>query len=205
MTPDLPSQLETQRLLLRPLTLEDLPFFVDLHLDPKVVLYLGGDGSPRSPEVTRSWLDTMLRWYRDDGVGAFAVLRRDNGQLIGRCGLSIFEVDLQPSSQTGSYLTTWGRGSMAAGTPFRTVVEVGYVIHPDQWGHGYATEAAGCWYGFGFQERGEEAIDSIIHADNAASIRVAEKNGLTRAEEVLHMDGRDFYAYRITREEWGGR
>ena len=200
--PLLPSPLESERLLLRPITAKDLPVFIKMHQDEKVTTFLGGDGSPRSPEKSQAWFDTIQRWYRKDGVGPFAIVLRDTGQIIGRSGMSFFEVELIPSITNGIRRTTSGKGSKPSGTDFERVLEVGYVVHPDEWGHGYATEAAKSWYRYSFQERGEDAVYSLIHEDNLASIRVAEKNGLRRSGKIWNLEGRNFFPYTITAEEW---
>ena len=189
----------------RPITAEDLPIFIKMHQDEKVTAFLGGDGSPRSPEKSQAWFDTIQRWYKEDGVGPFAIVLRDTGQVIGRSGISFFEVELIPSLANGICRATSGKGSMPPDINFKRVLEVGYVVHPDEWGHGYATEAAQSWYRYGFQERGEDAIYSLIHGDNLASIRVAEKNGLRRSEEIWNLDGRDFFPYEMTAEKWSIR
>ena len=194
--------LESERLLLRPITAEDLPVFIKMHQDEKVTAFLGGEGSPRSPEKSQAWFDTIQRWYREDGVGPFAIVLRDTGQIIGRSGISFFEVELIPSITNGIHRATSGKGSMPSGTDSERILEVGYVVHPDEWGHGYATEAAKSWYRHSFQERGEDTVYSLIHADNLASIRVAEKNGLRRSGKIWNLEGRDFFPYTITAEKW---
>lgn len=205
MTYPLPRPIESERLLLRPITAEDLPVFIKMHQDEKVTAFLGGDGRPRSPEKSQVWFDTIQRWYREDGVGPFAIVLRDTGQIIGRSGISFFEVELVPSRPNKIFRTTSGKGSMTPGTDFKRILEVGYVVHPNEWGHGYGTEAAKSWYQYGFQERDEDALYSLIHGDNLASIRVAEKNGLSRSGEIWNLDGRDFFPYKMTPEEWSIR
>jgi len=198
----LPNPIESARLLLRPITVEDLPVFIEMHQHAEVTAFLGGDGSPRSPERTQAWFDVVQGWYEKDGVGPFAIVLRDTGEVIGRSGISFFEVELVPSMANGICRTTAGKGSMTSGIDFKRVLEVGYVVHPSKWGHGYATEAAKSWYRYGFQERCEDILYSLIHEDNLASIRVAEKNGLRRSEIIWNLDGRDFFPYQITPEEW---
>jgi len=191
----LPESLETDRLLLRPVAEDDLEFFVALHGDRDVVRYLGGDGTPRTPAETRAWLTKMLRWYREDHIGPYAIVRRQDGRLVGRSGLSFFEFEVTPSSDDGIPLASWGKGSMPGGVPVERNVEIGYVIHPDHQGQGYATEAAGRWLRFALEERREPHVISLIHADNTPSLRVAEKNGLERRGTV-RMEGRDYVVFR---------
>jgi len=194
----LPDSLETEHLLLRPLAQEDLEFFVALHADEQVVRYLGSDGTPRPPEVTREWLAKMLRWYREDHIGPYAITRKRDGALIGRSGMSLFEFETTPSTANGIPLATWGKGSMPGNRPVERNVEIGYVIHPDFQGQGHATEASSRWVEYALEQRGEPHVISIIHPDNGPSLRVAEKNGLERRGQV-RMEGRDYLVFRKLR------
>ena len=198
--PPLPDELLTERLRLRPVRDADLPFFVDLHGDRRVVRFLGGDGTPRTPEMTRDWLALMQSWYVDHQVGTYAIERRSDGRLVGRGGVTIFEVEREASAADGVPLATWGVGSAPAGTAVRQVVEIGYVVHPDAWGNGYAPEAARRWMDWAFEVRDEPRITSFIHADNLASARVAEKNGLSTDGARVRMEGREYLWYRKERD-----
>ena len=80
------------------------------------------------------------------------------------------------------------------------MLEVGYTFHPEVWGQGLATEAARRMRDHGF-ERGEPRIIAVIHPENTASIRVAEKNQLTHRSD-LEFVGRNFRRYEISREAW---
>lgn len=176
----------------------DLPFFVELHGMASVTRWLGGDGSPRTPDMTRAWLERMIRWYREEGMGPYAVALREDDRLIGRSGLTNFEIEGRPSTPDGVPLATWGRGSAAPGTAVERIVEVGYVVHPAAWGRGYATEAARRWMEYAFEERREPVLHSLIHPENVGSRRVAEKNGM-RVAGTVRMEGRDYLRYRILR------
>lgn len=198
----LPDALETERLRLRPLTAADLDFYIDLHGNRDVVRYLGGDGSPRPPERTRTWLDGVLTWYAEGRPGPYAI-ETHAGELVGRCGLSIFEVELEPSTEDGAFRATWGVGSAPLDTEVRHVLELGYVVHPRAWGHGYAPEAARRWMDYVLEERESPRISSVIHPDNRASERVAEKNGMAPTHQLLRMEGRDYRVW--TRERAGGQ
>ena len=193
----LPPVLETERLRLRPVAETDLAFFTELHGDRAVVRYLGGDGTPRTPERTRTWLGEMLAWYAAGRPGPYAI-ETLAGELVGRSGLSFFELEVEPTTEDGVPIGTWGVGSAAPGVPVRRVLELGYVVHPSAWGRGYAPEAARRWMRYVLDERGEPRVSSVIHPENRSSQRVAEKNGLANTGERLRMDGRDYVLW--TRE-----
>ena len=211
----LPDRLETERLVLRPVEEADLEFFVELHGSSDVVRYLGGDGTPRPPEVTREWLAKMRRWYAEHQLGPYAFVQREDGRLVGRGGLSVFEVERESSDPSRAPLATWGLGSAAPGVDVERVLELGYVVHPDAWGRGYAPEAARAWLRYAFEIRQEPELSSMIHADNHASIRVAEKNGLrpigrlrrdfSETADRVHMEGREYLRFQIRREDWIAR
>ncbi len=80
-------QLESARLVLRRIAPDDLPFFTRIHALPEVAQHLYPGGRPRSPEETAAWLKYTLASYEQLALGYLAVVRKDDGALIGRCGL----------------------------------------------------------------------------------------------------------------------
>ena len=198
----MPGELETARLRLRPLTWEDLPFFVALHADERVAANLG-HGKPRSAAETRDWLATILGWYQQGGPGHLAVLLKETETLVGRCGLSRMEVEAGQVDVDGEGRARafWGRGSAPVGVTTTSVFEVGYTFHPDFWGRGLATEASRLMRDQAFTVWDQPRVISLIRADNAASIRVAAKNGFTDRGEVEFF-GRRYLRYQLTRAEW---
>src|SRR5712692_9867452 len=80
-------RLESARLVLRRIAPDDLPFFTRIHALPEVAQYLWGQGRPRSPEESAAWLQATLVSYEQLALGYLAVLRKEDGALIGRCGL----------------------------------------------------------------------------------------------------------------------
>src|SRR5580692_9292679 len=80
-------RLESARLVLRRIAPDDLPFFTRIHARPEVARYLWPAGRPRSPEQSALWLQSTLKTYEQLALGYLAVLRKDDGALIGRCGL----------------------------------------------------------------------------------------------------------------------
>jgi RimJ/RimL family protein N-acetyltransferase len=109
------------------------------------------DGSYPDLDATRAALEMHITMQREHGFAFWAVLRED--ELIGEVGF----------------------GRMG------DEIEMGWFIRRDNWGHGYATEAASAAL-----EHAPGPVIAVIRPDNAASIRVAEKLGfvLRGAEEV---------------------
>lgn len=169
---------ETPRLLLRPMTAQDLPALKRTLQDP---IAMTAYEHAFSDEECLQWLDKMLTRYRVDGFGLWAVTLRETGAWIGQCGITF-----QP----------WGD---------RTVHEVGYLFERAFWHHGYATEAAAACRDYAFNTLGVDEVFSIIRDSNLPSQKVAERCGMSRRGVEskfyygVHMP---HYVYSIRREEW---
>src|SRR5260370_17934284 len=79
-------RLESARLVLRRVAPDDLPFFTRIHALPEVAQYLYPGGRPRSPEESAAGVQATLASYEQLALGHLAVLRKEDGALIGRCG-----------------------------------------------------------------------------------------------------------------------
>ena len=84
-------RIESERLLLRRITRDDYDFFARLHATPEVRRYLG-NGQPQSAEESRAWVERVTM-YKHVNLGFLAVVRKSDGRLIGRCGLSELVVE----------------------------------------------------------------------------------------------------------------
>jgi [ribosomal protein S5]-alanine N-acetyltransferase len=149
----MPIVAETERLVLRTLTHDDLDAYAALNADPAVARYLGS-GRTRTRDETLAEIDFVLRSYADHGYGLWATIRRDDGAWLGRCGLLNWRLD--------------GRDE----------VEVAYAIAQEHWGHGYATEAAQAVRAWAFSFLDVARLVSLIVPENDASKKVARKNGM---------------------------
>lgn len=151
----LPIIIETDRLLLRKLTPDDLPTLRRLLQDDQAMVAYEGAFSDAG---VQDWLDRQLARYQRWRFGLWAVLLRESGQVIGQCGLT-----MQP----------W-KG--------QEVLEIGYLLERAHWHHGYATEAARACKDYAFATLGATEVCSIIRDTNLASQRVALRNGMTPAD-----------------------
>ncbi|WP_238012782.1 GNAT family N-acetyltransferase [Dactylosporangium sp. AC04546] len=182
--------LETDRLLLRRLTTDDLDNLVELDSDPEVMRYLSG-GAPTPRERLRDvGLPSMLAYYdRGDDFGYWAVARQEDF-----LGWVAFRPD---------------RGYGPAAEVDRSGIEVGYRLRRETWGQGYATEACRALIRKGFTELGVQRVYAETMAVNAASRRVLEKSWL-RHVETFFPDWPEAIAgaehgevhYALTRDEW---
>jgi len=128
-------------------------------------------------EDAQQWVARNQRRYREDGYGLFAVTLKDHEEVIGDCGIIKQNVEGQ------------------------TAVEVGYHFRRDQWGRGYATEAARACLVLAFDAFGADKVISLIRPENVPSRRVAERNGMRLEREVVHY-GLPHLVYAMKREEF---
>ncbi|GAA4009170.1 GNAT family protein [Allokutzneria multivorans] len=154
LRPTLP--IETDRLLLRAYTPDDLDALYDIRSRPDVVRYLLFDVRTRE-QVRESLADRVNQWYleKEGDAMVLAVQRKDTGELIG-------DVVLFWRSETS------GRG------------ELGFVFHPDHSGKGFASEAAREVLRLGFEELGLHRIEGRCDLRNTASSRLMERLGMRR-------------------------
>ena len=176
-------RLESARLVLRRVAPDDLPFFTRLHALPEVARHLYPGGRPRSPEETAAWLQYTLTSYAQLALGYLAVLRKDDGALIGRCGLMDLVVE-SAVPEHGIRRGWFGRDDAPAGVTLTFETELGYTFDPAVWGRGFATEAARCVRDYARDVLGLSYTVSAILSQNARSRRVAERGGARAAGQM---------------------
>ena len=167
--------LETSRLMLRDYTPEDFEALYPILSDAETMQHYP---HPFSEEETRAWIARNIARYENDGFGLWAVILKESGELIGDCGLTLQNI----------------HGHM--------LPEIGYHIRKDLQGKGYATEAAAACIDFAFGHFDFPAVYSCMKYANAASARVAVKNGMHFIEEYDDPVNIRTRVYRLSREEW---
>ena len=142
-------QLETERLLLRQWRLDDFEPYAEICADPEVMRYIGGKPYSR----TEAWrhMAFMVGHWQLLGYGHFAVEEKATRKFIGRIGF------LNPAD--------W------------PAFEIGWTLGRTYWGKGYATEGARRALEYAFDVLDKEHVISLIHPENRASMRVAERLG----------------------------
>jgi RimJ/RimL family protein N-acetyltransferase len=165
--------LETERLIMRMLRVEDFEAYAALCADPEVMRFLGGKAFDRL-ESWRQICATVGHWHFR-GYGIWAVEEKSSGQFIGRIGLH--------------YPETWPG------------FELGWTLARHAWGKGYATEAARRALEYAFTEMNRDRVISLIHPDNQPSIRVAERIGETEQGRT-ELLGHEVRIYAIDRDTW---
>ncbi|MDQ2692347.1 MAG: GNAT family N-acetyltransferase [Chloroflexota bacterium] len=149
--------LKTERLILRPMLATDIDALYLIFTDIRVMAAF--DHDPLSREQMERWLQRNLDHQEQFGYGLFSVLLKATGELIGDCGLEKIEVE------------------------GRKIAELGYDFRSDFWNKGYASEAAVAVRDYAFNVLQLPQLISLIRVGNLASKRVAEKIGMTLAEE----------------------
>jgi RimJ/RimL family protein N-acetyltransferase len=186
-------RLESTRLVLRRVAPDDLPFFTRLHALPEVAQHLYPNGRPRSPDETVAWLRYTLASYEQLALGYLAVLRKEDGALIGRCGL--MDLVVESSVPEHEVRRGWfGREDAPAGVALTFECELGYTFDPAVWGRGFATEAARCVRDYARDVLLWPYAISAILPQNVRSRRVAERSG-ARAAGQMHVVGATWNRY----------
>lgn len=162
---------ETDRFIIRPFEAQDIDFLDQLHSDEEVMRYILG--RVRSHEENVAYLDRLLQREQDHGIGQRMVIRKQDNQPVGRCGLSFFYgIEQQGMMSYEVDPTIFSEDEQ----PVR-VVELGYTFLREYWGMGYASEAAGAMRHYGLEVQKLPEIHSIIQKPNGGSVAVAEKIG----------------------------
>jgi ribosomal-protein-alanine N-acetyltransferase len=167
-------RLETERLLLRPFTTDDVDAIHEVLGDAEIMTYYP---APFTLEKSRQWVEWNLANYRAHGHGLWVLESKETGRLVGDCGLVPQVID---------------------GV---TEVEVGWHVHRDHQRRGLATEAARECCRYAFEEMGVTKLISLIRPENVPSRRVAEKLGMEVEKEISHGPGPGMphLVYRATR------
>ena len=143
--------IETDRLLLREWTRDDLDDLARLLTDPDVMRYYP---APFTDEQVEAWLRWQLDSYRAHGHGLWKLLLRETGEFAGQCGLVV--QDIEGTSE----------------------IEVGYHVLPHLWRRGLAAEAAAACRDYARDVLGIRRLVAIVGPDNVPSQGVARKIGM---------------------------
>jgi RimJ/RimL family protein N-acetyltransferase len=175
--------LETERLLLRPYTLDDFDALFAMHSNAEVARHLYWDA--RTEAEVRGVLDKKVASTGIDAEGdviALAAVVKETAVVIG------------------DFILQWVSQEHAQG-------EIGYIVHPDHQGHGYATEASRVFLRLAFEDLNLHRVVGRIEARNTASARVLEKLGMRREahlveNEYVKNEWQSELVYAILNREW---
>lgn len=144
--------LETKRLIFRELKRSDLHDVHEYSSDPRTSKYLLWEPH-ESIEFTREFIEIVISKYKSGEYNDWAIVYKDNGKMIGTCGFTKIDEE-------------------------NNVVEIGYVINPQYWGKGIATEAAEKIIEFAFVELQANRVEAKFIFGNEPSLAVMKKVGM---------------------------
>jgi len=164
--------LETPRLILREMSLDDLDFVAAMLADPEVMRYY-----PKcySREEAQVWIERQMRRYARHGHGLWLAIDKAAGRPVGQVGLLIQQV----------------RGVMEK--------EVAYLIHRPFWRRGFATEAGRAARDYAFEVLGRQRVIALIRPENVPSIGVARKLGLQEEPDRIQHGGFEHVVFSLAR------
>lgn len=154
-----PPAIRSDRLILRPLSLEDEAAVINLLTNADFMV--NSPSGALDPSSAKSRFYLLRENYPKIGYGKFAVILRASGDMIGYCGVEFCEID--------------GTGQ----------VELGFRLIPAQRGHGYATEAGRAYLAW-FDEHFEEPVIAFTDPANHSSINVLHKLGFRRSRKSVY-------------------
>jgi ribosomal-protein-alanine N-acetyltransferase len=178
--PDLPT-LESDRLMLRKMSLEDAPDLFEYASDSQVAQYTTWTPH-QSLEDSQIFLNSILEKYQTHESCDWGIIHKGDCKLIGTCGF-----------------VNWVQAHHHA--------EMGYALSRAYWGQGYMPEAVKAVVAFAFQETNLNRIEARCKLPNQASARVMEKvgfsfEGILRQQMLSKGSFHDMKLYAILREDW---
>ncbi len=177
-------RLAGERVTLREFVLNDWPAVHDYACRPEASRYQAW--GPNTPEESRAFVEEAVASARAEPRSRYelAVELTGTRRLIGSGELQVHSRRFREG-------------------------EISYIIHPELWGRGYATEVARLLLRFGFAALGLHRIFATCDPRNVASARVLEKAGMTFEGRMRHTmlirDGwRDSLLFSVLEDEWAG-
>ena len=175
--------LETERMILRTEADGDLDSYLKHLNTAQVQEHLGGVKEPHEVEAK---LAKTAAHFAEHGFGFMAMQHKENGDLLGYCGLKTVDNPLAP--MVGDF-------------------ETGWLLRADYWRQGFAYEAVLAVLEFGFSRFDAPHIVALTSDRNAPSWRLMEKLGMTKRHD-LEFDDPDYppednptIVYRIDRKQ----
>jgi RimJ/RimL family protein N-acetyltransferase len=149
---DGPTVITTDRLVVRPWRLDEADRFVDIYRRPEVVRWLGAEPMQDHSEAIAMIERNLTRLDADPRFGSWAVIHGSTGVPVG-------SVILKPLPDSEGE------------------VEIGWQLHPDSWGNGFASEAASAVLDRGFAD-GLSEVWAVTDLDNTRSVAVCRRIGM---------------------------
>lgn len=171
--------LETNRLVLRELTMEDAEGIFACFSNDDVTRFYGQE-TLKSIEEAEKFVDFFSKNYREKRGIRWGIERKGTKGIIGTIGFN-----------------SW--------SPKHKRAEIGYEIHPEQWRKGYTSEAVSQVLSYGFDVMDLTRIGAVVFIENEASNKLLEKVGFQKEgtlRDYIYQDGKahDTYIYSLLRK-----
>jgi RimJ/RimL family protein N-acetyltransferase len=144
-------------------------------VDPEVTRWIG-DGSVGDRAQAVAAIERADARWAGNGFGPLAVERREDGRMVGRVGLLLWDA------------RTWRHGTRDE-LGDETELEIGWALARAYWGNGYATEAALALRDWTLRELAPPRLVSLIHPENVRSQRVAARIGERYERDIVTWRG----------------
>lgn len=172
--------LETKRLLLRKLTLDDANDMFEYACEPDITKYVPWEYH-KSIEDTLTFLRTVMKKYEENIGADWGIVLKESNKLIGTIGVRL--------------------------SPENARAEIGYALSKNYWNKGITIEAMNEIIRFGFNKMDLNRIEARAQVKNVASQRVMIKAGMTyegtiREESFAKGEYHDFMLFSILRKEY---
>lgn len=151
--------IETERLLIRPFSMDDIEPSYAMNLDAEVSEFTGDGGVVSKKEIERRIIENVFGDYKKHGFGRLAVELKGENKFIGFTGLKYLE-DMDE-------------------------VDLGYRLMKKYWGKGIATESARACVNLGFNTLGLSKLIAMVLPENRGSIRVLEKLNFEYEKDII--------------------
>lgn len=158
--------LETERLIIRPITLDDTMEFFEMRSQPEVHTYLR-DKTLNTIDEALNLLNSIRLQYQKFGIGRVAVIEKSTFRFIGWTG---FKFIVDTYNNHSKYL------------------DFGYRLKKEAWDKGYATEAANTCMKYYYEALKHFNMHAMTHEKNEASKKVLEKVGFEISDEFILKD-----------------
>lgn len=169
---------ETKRLILREFTVDDIDDLYELYEDAGHCRYVDGLSASKSEEKEKleSYIQYVYGFY---GFGLWAVIEKESGKLIGRCGLQVEVIDGD------------------------SMLEIGYMIGKPWLKKGYGLESVRAVLRFAYEETAEDKVAARIDKNNTASQALAVKAGFKKQKTISgHGRETELFIYDLPKRPW---
>jgi len=175
-------ELETKRLTLRQITIDDLDFYVK-HFSIREIVEGSGFPAPKNIDVAKEEIDRFIIRLFKEGLGfRWGIAMKGQTKLIGTCGFY-----------------AWNKEAKKA--------QIGYDLDPEYWSKGIMGEALSEMFRFGFEEMGLNRIQCLIIPENKRSIKLIQtlgfkQEGVLRENSIFEGKFKDDVVFSLLKKEW---